>query len=103
MIESTWETINVPSNPIPGNFGRQLERELNQTIARDRNTTEFCKQITKLSERLEKEKAEILDALQAIGFFVMDDYYPNCATPPYKAAVGKMIATLEKYQKAIES
>jgi len=44
------------------------------------------------------ERDDLLDALQTIEFFVMDDYYPNCATPPYKAAVEKMIDTLKKFK-----
>lgn len=36
-LESTWGSINVPTNPIPADFARQLERELAEvTKQRDR-------------------------------------------------------------------
>lgn len=34
-----------------------------------------------------KERDELLKALRDLIPFVLDDYYPNCATPDYKSAV----------------
>jgi hypothetical protein len=28
VLQSTWQSINVPTNPIPADFAKQLEREL---------------------------------------------------------------------------
>ena len=46
-----------------------------------------------------QERDELKEALEVISFFVMDDYYPNCATPEYKAAVEKMQSILEKLKE----
>jgi len=80
-------------------LSRKLERERNQAIAKEQNATELCNRMTRLAERLEKERDELKDALEVISFFVMDDYYPNCATPEYKAAVEKMQSILEKLKE----
>lgn len=46
-LESTWGSINVPTNPIPADFARQLERELAE-VTKQRNHLDmlivnFCK------------------------------------------------------------
>lgn len=39
------------------------------------------------ARELERENAKLLTALRNLMPFVLEDYYPNCATPSYKAAV----------------
>jgi hypothetical protein len=44
----------------------------------------------------ETARAEkLVDAMRQMWPFIADDYYPNCATPEFKAAV-------EKYTEAME-
>ena len=87
-------------------FSKKLERERNQAMAKEQDATELCKRMIALAEKLEAERNaaiaerdELLASLKTIEFFVMDDYFPNCATPQYKAAVEKMQSILEKLKE----
>ena len=44
------------------------------------------------------ELAECKAALQKLMPFILEDYYPNCATSEYKAAVEQALMVINKYE-----
>lgn len=77
------------------NCQRELARAQNEVAAwREKpmaqQLREQSKDIARLRAelaRVTKERDESLKALRDLMPFVLDDYYPNCATPDYKSAV----------------
>jgi len=52
MVESSFYSINFPTNPVPAEFARRLERERNM----------YEQQVTCLLERLGKTQERMIDA-----------------------------------------
>lgn len=74
VLESTWGSINVPTNPIPADFAKQLERELAEAKQKEVtliNTIENDRYVGRQEGlQIERELAEVQEKLAK----VINDY-----------------------------
>lgn len=54
MLQKTWQSINFPTNPVPADFARQLERERDAVIKESHKIADLLDAEMKLSSRLAK-------------------------------------------------